>query len=509
MRAALAAAEAGRVRGAAGGAVDADTRARGLAGAGEDETGAPAALPRVAEGEPAGPTPAAGARDPAPERVASLAGAGGPVEGAAPPGMASLEAGQQADDSEGNHPHPGARRPRTGTPDAAGPGADPAGREQPPRQAAPPAGYPAGLGGSPGVLSPLRQRRRPNTPALGPTHGQRPPSRLMGAASGTQPPARAVSGGGRASGARRRRPAVTAAVNSVAAPIDRPLGCHPASWGPSRHCAPPSTPPHWRRWRPSSVEAAQQASWRVVGQQRERRPTTQRYPTPSPRRREPRPLLRSAAALSPAGRRRPEEITEYAAGCDADIRTVAQKVSAFLGGTSLAQVVLDELRPGRPGLDGAQNSWLQAAAGLLRESAIYEKPMTAEMWREGFGPQVGCLQRIGDALELAERQLSKTHLAAAYNARGGGRGSGGARANQADDAPRQQAPRGGFRGGGGGAQAAGGGGGAGAVHRGGQTQAALEALQKELAQRNLPKSRCVPTSGRCSGSRGESSRASA
>ncbi|GLC77220.1 hypothetical protein PLESTF_001900300, partial [Pleodorina starrii] len=178
-----------------------------------------------------------------------------------------------------------------------------------------------------------------------------------------------------------------------------------------------------------------------------------------------------------------EEISDYAATYGASVRTVAQKVAAFLGGIHLAEKVLHALRPGQPDLSREQDNWLSAAAGLIRKGQIFDKPMTLAMWKEGFGPQLGCLQRIADALEEAERLLNKHHLAAAYNAggSGGGRGVG---------AHRQQAPRGGPNGGGGSQQGASAGGGGGAAPRATQTQAALAALQRELAQRNLPLALC-------------------
>ncbi|GLC39639.1 hypothetical protein PLESTM_000921300 [Pleodorina starrii] len=566
-RAALAAAAAGRAYhapGAAGAAAGADARSRGQAETGEDEGGALAPPPRAAEKELAGAAAAAGGRDPAPEEEAARVGTDAPGAGAA-----HLGAGRQRDSSGGQQPTPGARRPRTGTPDAAAPGADPAGREQAPRRNTPPAGYPAGLFGSPGVASPLRQRRRPNTPAHGPALGQRPPSRLMGvaAASGTQPaaqrglfraevepaglgaadppslPPQVVwphlltgflgASGNQAEGAQPALPPAgyAAALAAVAALLG---GGFPAAGAPVGNRQSTGAQVHEpalhdpfagaARAQAASSHGAQtpfagpgaggQASELADGRLQlggallsaprvdELGQTTHVLLAMPPlaQLRAPRRglggnesrlatqaarlaalvggvllTLGAAAALAtitqalmnvlraltqrqmerlkttlggPMGdafakqvqedvraelTRLLAEITEYASGYDADVRTVAQKVSVFLGGTSLPEAVLKGLQPGRPGLSATQNNWLRGAGGLLREGVIFEKPMTAEMWREGFGPQLGCLQRIGDVLEAAERLLSKTHLAAAYNAGGSGegRGSGGARAWQA------------------------------------------------------------------------------
>ena len=189
------------------------------------------------------------------------------------------------------------------------------------------------------------------------------------------------------------------------------------------------------------------------------------------------------------------DIEQYAAEYDADLFTVSTKVAAFLGGRKLADLARGALAPEQRDLTAEQRQWLCGAGPNLRESTIMEARMSLAMWQQGFGPQLGCLLRLGERIEAAEALLAKTHMAAAYHAAGGG-GSSGARGareprgggagGRSDGAGYNPAPRGAA-----GAGGDGGGGGAGAeAARQPAWRPALAAVQAELVKRQLPKTLC-------------------
>ena len=67
----------------------------------------------------------------------------------------------------------------------------------------------------------------------------------------------------------------------------------------------------------------------------------------------------------------------------------------------------------------AHRRWLSGASCNLQPSSVFEVKMTENMWRQGYGPQLGCLMRLGERLEAAGALLAKCHMAAAYNGAGG------------------------------------------------------------------------------------------